>query len=193
MHDYFILTTSDAPETCKMGPLPDPLARQKWRITKGQPMGEHHPARARLDMDKRSPGLVVPDLVTNNFHLYIISHRLKPLLEAEAEGEYLPVSIYNHKGRVAAEDCYIANVFKAVDCVDRGQSEFTESALKPGQLSILKRLQLDRERIPPDARLFRLKDMPALLIVRGDLRAKLEEAGITGTHYVGMGEPCLFV
>ncbi len=92
--------------------------------------------------------------------------------------QYLPVAIHNHKGRVAAEDCYIANVFKAVDCVDRSQSELTESALKPGQLSILKRLQLDRERIPPDARLFRLKDMPALLIVRGDLRARLEEAGI---------------
>ncbi|MFY2558301.1 imm11 family protein [Corallococcus terminator] len=197
MHDYFILATTNEPEHCAIGPLPEQLARQKWRIAKGQPMGEHHPARARLDMDKRYPGFVVPDLVSNTFHLYIISHRLKPLLQAElkdqAEGEFLPVSIYNHKGRVAEEDYSIANIFRAVECVDRSRSEFTESALKPGQLSILKRLQLDPERIPAEPRIFRLKEMPALLIIRGDLRARLEEAGITGANYVGLGDKCMFV
>lgn len=193
MHDYFILAASSAPEYCSIGPLPDQLARQKWRIAEGQPMGEHHPARARLDMDTRHAGVVVPDLVANNFHLHIVSSRLKHLLESDSEGEFLPVSIYNHKGRIAEEDYYIANVFRAVECVDRSRSRCTESATKPGQLSILKNLQLDTQRIPADAQLFRLKEMPALLIIRGDLRARMEEAGVTGARYVGMGEKCMFV
>ena len=193
MHDHFILAASSAPEFCAIGPLPEQLAQQNWRIAEGQPMGEHHPARARLDMDTRHAGIVVPDLVANNFHLHIVSSRLKSLLEADAEGEFLPVSIYNHKGRVAEEDCYIANVFTVVECVDRGRSRCIESASRPGQLSILKSLQLDPQRIPADARLFRLKEMPALIIIRGDLRSRLEEAGVTGVRYVGMGEKCMFV
>ncbi len=156
-------------------------------------MGEHHPERARLDMDTRYTGIVVPDLVANNFHLHIVSSRLKHLLEGSSEGEFLPVSIYNHKGRVAEEDYYIANVFNAVECVDRSRSRCIESATRPGQLSILKSLQLDTQRIPAESQLFRLKEMPALIIIRSDLRARLEAAGVTGVRYVGMGEKCMFV
>ncbi|WNG62437.1 hypothetical protein F0U59_03280 [Archangium gephyra] len=144
-------------------------------------------------MDTRHTGLVVPDLVANNFHLHIVSSRLKKLLEGGAKGEFLPVSIHNHKGHVAEEDYYIANVFNVVECVDKSRSKCTESASKPGQLSILKSLQLDTQRIPAEAQLFRLKEMPAIIIIRGDLRARLDEAGVTGARYVGMGEKCMFV
>ncbi|HZH13164.1 MAG TPA: DUF1629 domain-containing protein [Archangium sp.] len=195
MHDYFIFEPLSTPEFCKLGKCPEPFDRQTWRIAKGQPMGEHHPSRVRLDMDKRHAGLVVPDLVFNNSHLHISTRRLKDLLEREsgASIEFLPVAIHDHKGRVANEDCYIANVLGTRDCVDRSRSEFKESALKPGQFSQLRKLQLDPERVDPEAKLFRIQDMPAVVIIRGDLRAALDKEGMTGAGYIAMGEKCFLV
>ncbi|MCY1074003.1 hypothetical protein OV287_05850 [Archangium sp. miwbw1] len=71
-------------------------------------------------MDKGHPGLNVPDLVSNTLGVEIVSSKLKDLLEKEsgARAEYVPLRILNHKRRVAAKGCFIANVLEAQDCVD---------------------------------------------------------------------------
>ncbi|WNG52187.1 hypothetical protein F0U60_02725 [Archangium minus] len=136
--------------------------------------------------------MVVPDLVSNTESIALVSSKLKGLLEQHsgARIEFLPASIANHKGRVAAKDYFIANVLDHVDCVDKEHSEVEELNPDPTLLSGLFRLQVLQDRIPPEAKLFRLKTMPSAILIRDDLRALLDAEHLTGIRYIAMGEEC---
>jgi hypothetical protein len=63
----------------------------------------------------------------------------------------------------------------------------------PGTFSGIYRLALDPQRISTETRLFRLKQMPSVLIVRDDLRAVLDAGGLEGLRYIAMGADCMLV
>ncbi|MBE4748373.1 hypothetical protein G4177_09355 [Corallococcus sp. ZKHCc1 1396] len=136
--------------------------------------------------------MMVPDLVSTTERIAIVSNKLKGLLEQHsgARIEFLPASIANHKGRIAAKDYFIANVLDHVDCVDKERSEVEELHPDPTLLSGLFRLQVLQEPIPPEAKLFRLKTMPPAILIRDDLRALLDAESLTGIRYIAMGEEC---
>ncbi|ATB34081.1 hypothetical protein MEBOL_007582 [Melittangium boletus DSM 14713] len=158
-------------------------------------MADRYPMGVRLDMAKRHRGLVVPDVIPNTILQYMVTGRLKTLLEKEAgvEIEFLPFMLYNHKGRVAAQDCFIANVIGTQDCADMTRTRGEKSIVSPGQFEALFLLYLTPDKIPADAKLFRPSVMPRLLIIRDDLRATLERSEITGIRYIAMGEKCRVV
>jgi hypothetical protein len=193
MSDYFILNAEFTPEYCSIIKCPPSLDDQTWRIADGERMGEHYPPKIRFDMSKEHDGIVVPDFIHNTLHLPMVSGQLKALLEKEsgAEIEFLPFTLYNHRGRVAAEGCHIANLLGSLDCVDRRRTEGDESFITPGTYSGLFRLYLSAEQLPPTAKLFRLASMPSVIIIREDLRALLEQQGISGVEYIAMGEECM--
>jgi hypothetical protein len=122
----------------------------------------------------------------------MISGRLKALLEKEAgvEIEFLPFTLYNHKGRIAAEDCFIANVIGTRDCVDMKRTRGEKSIMSPGEFEAIFLLHLDPASVPPEEKLFRLNVRPNIFIIRDDLRATFEQHGITGIRYIAMGERC---
>ncbi|NTX07400.1 hypothetical protein HUA75_37195 [Myxococcus sp. CA040A] len=136
--------------------------------------------------------MVVPDLVSNTERIAIVSTRLKTLLEqySGARIEFLPVSISNHKGRIAAKDYFIANVLEHVDCIDKERSEVEELDPDPARLSGLFRLRVLDDRIPAEAALFRLKPMPPAILIREDLRARLSAESLSGIRYIELGEKC---
>lgn len=190
MHSYFTFAELFDKKTCLLSEAPDALEAKRWRISKGLRMDQRYPPDVVLPMDPDHRGVVVPDLVNNTMALCIASKRLKELLEAESKAnlECLPLSIANHKGRIAATDYFIINVLDHVDCIDLTKSDVDRNSPTPGMLSGLHRLFILEDQIPPEARLFRLKPMPAAILIRDDLRAALEAAGITGVKYVPMGE-----
>ncbi len=65
--------------------------------------------------------------------------------------------------------------------------------MAPGFFAGIYRLALDTARISPAARLFRLKQMPKIIIARDDLRALLDAQKFTGLSYIAMGEDCMLV
>jgi hypothetical protein len=192
MPSFFILSTARDPKNCLINEEPESIRPTSWRISRGMRMDDRFPPDVVLQMDGDHKGLAVPDLVANTVQLTIVSGRLKTLLEqhAGANIEFLPVSIANHKGRIAAKDCFIANVLDHQDCIDMERSEVEQFGLEPGLLSGLFRLQVLEDRIPPEAKLFRLKSMPSAILIREDLRAKLDATGISGVKYIGTGERC---
>jgi hypothetical protein len=192
MPSFSILSTSDDPKHCLVDEVPESLNPKKWRISKGLPMEHRYPPDVVLKMDSGHKGLVVPDLVSNTVRITIVSSKLKGLLEQHsgARIEFLPVSMANHKGRIAAKDYFIANVLDHVDCVDKERSEVEELNPDPTLLSGLFRLQVHQDRIPPEAKLFRLKTMPPAILIRDDLRALLDAENLTGVRYIAMGEEC---
>ncbi|QRK09001.1 hypothetical protein JQX13_02200 [Archangium violaceum] len=194
-HDYFLLMQDHTDENCLVNTLPGELNKTSWAAAEGVPMGNKYPAGVRLDMATRHRGLVVPDLIPNTVQLNLVSGRMKPLLEKEAgvEIEFLPFALHDHKGRVAAPDCYIANVLGSQDCADLKKTRGEKTVGEPGKFEVIKQLHLDPAKVPADLKLFRLGSMPNLLIIRDDLRATFEQNGVTGVRYVAMGERGYFV
>ena len=155
-------------------------------------MDHRYPDDVRFQMDRMFPGIVVPDIITNVFNYCLVSSNLKTILkkEASAEIEFLLFILINHKGRIADKECYIANVIGTEDCVDASKTVALESKLRPGAFSWLTRLFLDNQKINPEAKLFRLHQMPNIMIIRSDLRDVLNEHGIRGVKYIAMGQEC---
>ncbi|QSQ23713.1 hypothetical protein JY651_01635 [Pyxidicoccus parkwayensis] len=127
-------------------------------------------------------GVKLTDSIPNTLHLLIVSEKLKGVLEEKsgAEIEFLPVHVRNQKGRLIPERYFIANPLGTVECVDHAQSKFAASSIRPDQVFHFYRLALDRAKIPPDARLFRLKEKSNLVIVRQDLADDILLAGCDG-------------
>ena len=192
MHYYFIFLTSDDPTFCVIKKLPESLDEKRWRIPKGLRMDHRYPSGVRLQMGSGFSGIVVPDMIENLVNYCLVSQKLKDLLESEVktEIEFLPFMLYNHKGRVARDDCYIVNVIGTEDCVDLSRTEAREDPSVRGTFMSLRKLYLDDSRINPRAKLFRIQQMPKVMIIRDDLRKVLKEHNMTGIKYVEMGESC---
>ncbi|CAM4049492.1 imm11 family protein [Corallococcus soli] len=195
MHEYYVLSTPGDESLCILDKESGELCEMGWMFVEGIRARERYGPSASLAMTDDYPGVKLTDNLINTFGYWVISEALKALLEKEAHTdiEYLPVPIINHKGRRTEGEFFIANPFAIVDCVDLGNSNVDESQMAPGLFGGIYRLALDGTRIPPEARLFRLKQMPKVIIVREDLRAALDAQGLTGLSYIAMGEDCMLV
>lgn len=188
--DFRILSAKVAPEDCALFEMPRDFP-YPILPAEGEPMGERYARRERFRMAAQVPGKRVPDSINNAFGYWMISGRLKSLLEehSSARIEFLPFTLVNHKGRDEAAACWIANVLERVDCVDPDRTEGTPHALLDGQLQDIRRLVLDPARIPAELDLFRIAARPRVLIVRDDLRAMLEREQATGVEFLALGSP----
>ncbi|WNG57646.1 hypothetical protein F0U59_24960 [Archangium gephyra] len=195
MHTYYVLARSEDETLCVLDKQSDELDEMGWMFFEGEGASARYPANVHLQMGRDYPGMKVPDLVPNTFNYVVVSERLKAVLEREAGVplEFHPVSIVNHKDRKEPAPFFIANVLGKEDCVDSAATDADESAMVPGTFSGIYRLALDPARIPPEARLFRLKQMPSVLVIRDDLREALDRVGLEGLRYIAMGEDCVLV
>lgn len=135
-----------------------------------------------------SHGIKLTDSIPNTLHLLIVSEKLKHALEEKSGAviEFLPVKIRNQRGRVVQEPYFIANIVGTLECVDRERSKFDTSSIRPDQVFTFFRLALDAAKIPPDTKLFRLKEKSNLVIVREDLADDILRAGCDGMLFQEM-------
>lgn len=190
MGTYFVLVSERAPEHCAIFDYLDPFEDIDYP-TEGVRVGSRYPSGIRFQMAPEVSGLQVTDVLRNALGYLMITARLRSLLErhATAEIEFLPFTLLNHKGRVAARECYIANVLGTEDCVDTDRTEGSRSEISPGEMLRITRLHLQPDRINPERNLFRIASQPRTLIVREDLRQVLEAEGVTGVRFLALGEP----
>ncbi|MBZ4417958.1 imm11 family protein [Myxococcus sp. RHSTA-1-4] len=129
-----------------------------------------------------SRGIKLTDSIPNTLHLLIVSEKLKGVLEEKSGAaiEFLPVRIRNQRGRFVQEPYFIVNPVGTLECVAREKSRFWCSEIRPDQVFHFHNLVLDESKIPPDARLFRLKEKSNLFIVREDLGKDILRAGCDG-------------
>ncbi|RYZ43105.1 MAG: hypothetical protein EOO71_05080 [Myxococcaceae bacterium] len=155
----------------------------------GVRMGDAYPPGLRFQMAKEEKGLKIADIIPNALGYLMVSSRMKGLLEQHAgiEIEFLPFTLLNHRGRVAREDCFIANLIGTQDCVDMARSEGDASEFNPRRLVFVRRLALDENKVAPEAKLFRTTTVPSIPIVRGDLKDLFEKEGVTGPTFYPMG------
>ncbi|WP_395848306.1 imm11 family protein [Cystobacter fuscus] len=188
MSNYFMLEWDVLDGYCAIFDLPETMPKIH-KPARGVRMGSEYPDGLRFRMAKEERGMKIADIIPNAVNYLMVSNRMKGILEQHsgAEIEFLRFVLLNHRGRVASEDCYIANVIGMLDCVDMERSEGDRDALKPDRFMYLRRLVLREDMLDPAAKLFRPTAAPRMMIVRRDLKEQFEKEGVTGATWYAVG------
>lgn len=137
------------------------------------------------------PGTPLDDMPGNTKGAFIVSTRLKELIERHAPGQaqYLPISVteatwdLNLDGVFTMDeagccqigetgDYWIMNTLREVDCMDWPRAEEN-----------LWGITIQADKVPDDVLLFRLKGRATATICRRRLRELCDEAGIRGPQF----------
>jgi hypothetical protein len=119
----------------------------------------------------------------------MVSARMKAFLERRITTpvEYLRFTLLNHKGRVADDSLWVVNLMDSVACADMEKTESSESPFYPGEIQDLLVLHVIEADLPSDRKIFRVRECPATILVRDDLRKEIEAAGFSA-EYFDLGE-----
>ncbi len=165
-----------------------PLCRlegiESWRFLEHEPLTAVYPNDVRLHMHPDHPKDVqLIDAHTDGV-LTIISQRIKNLLGERPGIEYLPVSIIDHKGRLASSDYFILHASAGVDCLDLVRSKPQYNFIDKDCIDRVKHTVIDPTRVPSNVQLFGIHKFTAYLIVEASVKQELEAAKIQGVKFI---------
>jgi hypothetical protein len=138
-------------------------------------------------MNPESPDdLMLLDNVHNTDGILVASPRLRAFLGERnlADVEYLPISILDHKGRVAAPDYFVIHPVAPVDAIDADASLCKMSRIKKDRIQSMKKLALRPDAIPADRKLFRLKGLWNVALVSRPVADAISAAGFSGIRWL---------
>jgi len=160
----------------------------KWRLEEGRPLGE-----AEWDLEAMAywdEEYMLADLPFNpNISLH--APRLKALLERSGLGQdiqYLPVRVRGEKTGQEMGVYYVANYLRRIPCLDLEHSIYTVFGpdwIRPeqrGQIAGVLKPVLRRD-VLGEARLFRVDEYEAIVVIREDVKQAMKETGITGCYF----------
>jgi hypothetical protein len=163
--------------------LEQPNVDDIWELEEGISRAEKWPDDAFCPMSKDFPKQIQLADNLEALGLYVVSQRLKVMLESMTSKniiEYLPVSIVNHKGRVASRDYWIVNPLDICDCIDIEKSNLKWNKIDSSTISYCKNLVLKPKAIPSNYLMFRMKYWPSNIVVKRSLVDKASGAGLSG-------------
>nr|WP_158622310.1 DUF1629 domain-containing protein [Corallococcus sp. CA047B] len=162
---------------------------KEYELHEGVTVQRWYPANVTFPLAE-DRGLELTDSIPNTLDLIIASERLKQFLEANAGArmEFLPARLLDQKDRIVPEPFYVLNLLEVVECVDLEKSQYERSVMDPTFIAWFSLLVLDAARIPPQAKLFRLKEKPDLILIREDLAQVLVNEDYTGMMFLELEE-----
>lgn len=187
MKNYIVVRDPRIEDSAILADHPEELDEQAFRFDRGNSLKNWVPIGANYPMSPQWPDRrVLYEFQSNTLSLLIVSGRCKTVLEAGAHAnlEFLPISIINHRGKLASGDYFIVNILGGVDCMDRERSVFKPSHLKPSIIASCSRLVLKNDKIPEDVELFRLSNAPTTYIIKQSLKDRLEAQGVKGAAFI---------
>jgi hypothetical protein len=182
---YVIWQYESVDGACALGELRG--LEKTFRLNNGTPLAAQWPAEVAFHMHPDYPNdILLVDNVLNGDMVIVASKRLQECVRGHAppDVEYLPVSIVDHKGRVASADYAIIHPVNPVDCVDKGNSVFDVSLINPKKIDTFKKLVLDETKIPPARSFFRLLGFWRITLVRQDLAKAIDAMGLSGLSWL---------
>jgi hypothetical protein len=191
MSQFFILRGASGDEFCRVWERPDGI-RSMRPAKRGTSMLDRWSDDVSFAVAGRHPGQKVPDAIKNAQECLMVSDRLKALVEENVVSpvEFLPFTLLNHKGRVASDSMWVVNLLDTVACADMDATKGSMSPFHEGEIQDLVELHVIEDRVPDDRKIFRVAEHPATFLVRDDLRAAIDEAGMTVTYHA-LGAPIL--
>jgi hypothetical protein len=182
--DYLIWKNATFPGLCAL--LSPNGIKRSWQLERGISRAEDWEPSTFCRMNDRFPKDIELADNMSATGLIVVSNEIKELLTAADVGdvEFLPLTIRNHKDKVAAENYWIVNPLSVVDCIDADASAAVFSPLKKDLITNCARLVLKSDNIPEDRKVFRPQFMPTIILVRADIATDLETAGFSGLSFV---------
>ncbi|MGC4085933.1 MAG: hypothetical protein QM736_28350 [Vicinamibacterales bacterium] len=180
---YFDTATEAVRGGCSVTYLSD---RQfVWELATGVPLANVWPADMTFSMNPERPKDVsLIDAIDNLEGRLLASPRLVAALQEHAltDVEYLPVTVLDHKGRVASKDYRIVHCCRVVDCVDQQRSTFKWDGLERPSM-VVSTLVLNPQALTDDMRLIRPQFVPGKMLFRADLMQALNAQKFTGLAF----------
>lgn len=157
-----------------------------YELTQGLPLARAWPrdVRAGMDRDFKKATALTDDLM-NMDSVKVCSRRLVELLEKHGvkHVEYLPLTILDHKGKVASTDHFILNPVGLVDALDRKASEPDYNLIDKELINWVARTVLDPRRLDPERKVFRLAGLRLPVLVERPLAEAMVAAGMVGPYF----------
>lgn len=189
MSNYVIWTQKSVNYACILDQFEN--VEKQFQFRKGISRINGFPANACFtqDMDFPNNTLLIDNLVNTN-SLIVASERLKKFLEKQAlpHVEYLPVTILDHKGKVASDCYYIIHPIDSVDCLDVDKCGPTWGRIAKDSIKTVDRLVLDEDKIDPERKMFRLQKFLLPVIVHRELAEAIDQEGFEGVRWVDIDD-----
>lgn len=183
--DYVIWRAKYVPNVCALDEFKG--VDKQWEFSEGVPRASTFPEDAVFTMDPDSPyDTLLADNLPNTKMLIVGSRKLKEFIEEQKtkEVEYLPVTILDHRGRVASRDYFIIHPIRPVDCLNLDECGARWSSLDETSISRVKRLVINESKINRKRVLFRAKYFEKAILVRRNLAEAIDAKGFTGIRWV---------
>jgi hypothetical protein len=183
--NYFVIKEDRDEGNVYVSDIPEGLVRQ-YQLLEGVPRSVGWPQVTAKFSDRRPEGMRLTDWLPTPSGWLLVSDRFKKLIEAMevANVEYLPIRVRNHKKKIVSESYWIVNFLNLIEAVDRNQSVFDVDAADKNKIYTFDRLVLRAEVDAKGPSVFRMKEKPALVLVRGDLAERIGASRLTGLKLV---------
>jgi hypothetical protein len=155
-------------------------------LTLGVPFQGHFPANATFRMSKNfKKATRLVDDVQNSDDIKICSPRLVEFLKKRevTNVEYLPITILDHKGKVASNEYSIVHPVGLQDVLDLEASKPRYNAIVPTDVDKVERIVMDTSRIPPGVSIFRLAHVMMPVFIDKELAAAVTHNGFAGSYF----------
>ena len=178
--DYWVLAADHS--SAVLTELPEGGPRL-YLLTEGKPLGERIPTGARFCFSDHFPQLrKVYDFVTTTLGTLFVSDRVKQILEemGARNCEFRPITLLNHKGKVASSSHFLLNVLGSEDAIDMAQTVCVMDAIEKDQILGIRKLVVKRDGISPEALIFRARTKMDEYFISQRLHEAFQREGITG-------------
>ncbi|WP_086930709.1 imm11 family protein [Agarilytica rhodophyticola] len=177
---YYRLKTNQRQdeEFCFIERPPESIYLLSSQIAKGKPAAQKYPVDESvvLKMSPKRGGRVLSDFIgTKNLSVIVSQPVMETIKDACGDAcEYLPVSIENHKGRIAASDYFYINPLGTFDVLDKDHSDIKYT--DDGKVIRVRKYVLSGEKIKSIPPLFRVNERDTYYFINEDLVSALSDA-----------------
>ncbi len=155
----------------------------EWKFDEGISLAKEFPMGGEVSFSKNYPDdRNLYDFQPNLMSDLLVSGRARKLIESlgVSNAEWLPVTVKDHKGNIVGPDYAFLNLQGAEDAIDMERSVYRMDSLEKDQIGRVKKLALKYDSIHEQAKMFRCTKERRLILIREDVHAAFEQAGLTG-------------
>ncbi|WP_163993630.1 imm11 family protein [Pyxidicoccus caerfyrddinensis] len=165
--------------------------RDEYQLSKGISRAQDFPKDACFHMSARHRKYVaLADNLSNLGRSLVVSRKLKEFVEARKprDVEFLRVSLFDHKQKLASDEYFIINPIRVVDCIDKDKSRYKWNNIDPEKMSSCSKMVLKPEALDPELLMFRPRHVEYYVLVHPELAKALEDEGFTGLRFTPIDE-----
>ncbi|MCP3165933.1 MXAN_0049 family immunity protein [Myxococcus qinghaiensis] len=154
-----------------------------WKFDEGISLAKDFPMGGEVSFSKNYPDdRNLYDFQPNLMSNLLVSGRARKVIESLeiTNAEWLTVVVKDHKGNVVGPDYAFLNLLGAEDAIDMERSTYEMDSIEKDQIGLIEELALKTDSIRPQAKMFRCTLERRLILIREDVLAAFEQAGLTG-------------